>query len=102
MFVPGLQETILSLGQLGAEGCSTKITKGTMQVFSPAAGEFMFSAFLHAGRYFLDSDHYCSYTVKKMEKEHTMILADATVETWLNGQLVGGLYGVAIGQVFFW
>ena len=24
-----------------------------------------------------------------------------SVETWLNGQLVGGLYGVAIGQVFF-
>ena len=24
-----------------------------------------------------------------------------SVETWLNGQLVGGLYGVALGQVFF-
>lgn len=24
-----------------------------------------------------------------------------SVETWLNGELVGGLYGVALGQVFF-
>jgi leucyl/phenylalanyl-tRNA---protein transferase len=25
-----------------------------------------------------------------------------SVETWHNGALVGGLYGVALGQVFFW
>ena len=34
VFVPGLRETIISLGQLDAQGCSTEITKGKMEVYS--------------------------------------------------------------------
>ena len=77
--MPGFRETILSLGQLDAQGYSTKIDKGKMHVFSPT-GEFMFSAYLHAGRYFLDSEFYYGYSVRKLEQEHAMILADAVVQ----------------------
>ena len=32
VFGPGLRETIISLGQVDAQGCSTKIAKGKMEV----------------------------------------------------------------------
>ena len=64
VFVPGLRETIISLGQLDAQGCSTKITKGKMEVYSPEH-QFLFSAFLHAGRYFLDTEFYYGHSIHK-------------------------------------
>ena len=63
-FVPGLHETILSLRQLDKEGCSTKISWGQLEVYSPS-GQFLFSAFLHAGHYFLDSSYYYGPAIQK-------------------------------------
>ena len=57
VFVEGIRETIISLGQLDEEGCTTQMSKGKMSVFGPA-GDFLFSAFLHNGRYFLDTNFY--------------------------------------------
>ena len=44
VFVPGLRETIISLGQLDAQGCSTKIVQGKMEVYS-LTNHFLLSAF---------------------------------------------------------
>ena len=38
VFVPGLRETILSLGQLDQQGCVTKITGGKLLVYSTSGG----------------------------------------------------------------
>ena len=38
VFVPGLRETILSLGQLDQQGCVTKISGGKLLVYSPPGG----------------------------------------------------------------
>ena len=57
LFVEGIRETIISLGQLDKQGCRTELSGGKMKVFGPN-GEFMFSAFLHNGRYFLDTEFY--------------------------------------------
>ena len=54
LFVEGIRETIISMGQLDQQGCSTELCGGKMKVFGPN-GDFMFSAFLHNGRYFLDT-----------------------------------------------
>ena len=62
VFVPGLRETILSLGQLDAQGCTTEIKHGKLHVSAPD-GTFLFSAFLHNGRYFLDSKYYYGPTI---------------------------------------
>ena len=82
MYVPGLRETLISLGVLDKEGC-TKILNGAIQVFSPS-GEFLFSAFLHLGRYFLDSSFYYGPVIQ--HRETSMILSDAaydnTAERW--------------------
>ena len=48
----------------------TTISQGHLEVFSPT-GKFLFSAFLHAGRYFLDSHHYYVPTIQR--NETTMI-----------------------------
>ena len=76
-FVPGLRETILSLGQLDKEGCTTKISGGRLEVYSPS-GLFLFSAFLHAGRYFLDSSHYYGPTIQRTDT--AMMLRDASYD----------------------
>ena len=44
VFVPGLRETFILVGQLDAQGCSTKIMQGKMEVYSPS-NQFLFSAF---------------------------------------------------------
>ena len=49
VFVPGLRETIILVGQLDAQDCSTKIVKRKLEVYLPS-NHFVFSAFLHAGR----------------------------------------------------
>ena len=74
MYVPGLQETIISLGVLDKEGCTTQISNRAMKFFS-SSGEFMFSAFLHAGRYFPDSTFY--YGPVFQHRDSSMILSDA-------------------------
>ena len=51
------RETFISLGQLDNEGCSTTLSSGTLSVHG-STGEFLFSAFLHNGRYFLDTLFY--------------------------------------------
>jgi len=83
VFVPGLRETILSLGQLDAQGCTTEIKHGKLHVSAPD-GTFLFSAFLHNGRYFLDSKYYYGPTIH--ETVDAMILTDApydnTAELW--------------------
>ena len=76
-YVPGLRETILSLGQLDRDGCQMTILGGTMQVKSPS-GEFMFSAFLHNGRYFLDQQFY--YGPVADITDTVMILRDASYD----------------------
>ena len=77
--MPGLRETIISLGQLDQQGCVTKISGGKLLVYSPS-GEFLFSAFLHNGRYFLDSEFYYGPTIRRSANESVMILSDATCE----------------------
>ena len=78
------RETIISLDALDKEGCTTQISKGRLRVYLPT-GNFMFSAFLHAGRYFLDTEFYYGYAIQK--KEQAMILTDAkydnTAELWV-------------------
>ena len=85
MFVPGLREKNFSLGQQDQQGCVTKIPNGKLLVYSPS-GEFLFSAFLHNGRYFLDSEFYNGPAICKHDTESVMILADAicdnTAELW--------------------
>ena len=49
VFVPGIRETIISLGQLDKEGCSTTLSSGKLSVYGSDGG-FLFSAFLHNGR----------------------------------------------------
>ena len=51
IFVPGIRETIISLGQLDKEGCTTQISRGKMKVFG-TSGELLFLAFLHNGHDF--------------------------------------------------
>ena len=77
VFVPGLWKTIISLGQFDAQGCSTKTLKGKMEVYSPT-NQFLFSAFLHAGKYFLNTEIYSGHAIKK--QEHSKILADAVID----------------------
>ena len=50
VFVPGIRETIISLGQLDNEGCTTTLSNGTLSVYN-TGGEFLFSAFVHNERY---------------------------------------------------
>ena len=48
VFVPGIRETIISLGQLDKEGCTTTLSQGKLSVDDCTyTGEVLFSAFLH-------------------------------------------------------
>ena len=40
--------------------------------------QFLLSAFLHAGRYFLNNEFYYGHAIKK--QEHAVILADAMID----------------------
>ena len=51
LFIDGIREIIISLGQLDRQGCRIESSCGVMKIFGPD-GTFMFSAFLHNGRYF--------------------------------------------------
>ena len=64
LFVDGICETIISLGQLDQQGCRIESSRGVMKVFGPD-GTFMFSAFLHNGRYFLDTQFYYGPNILK-------------------------------------
>ena len=64
LFVDGIRETIISLGQLDQQGCRIESSRGVMKVYGPD-GTFMFSAFLHNGRYFLDTQFYYGPNILK-------------------------------------
>ena len=78
-FVLGLRETMLSSGQLDKEGCSTKISWGQLEVYSPS-GQFLFSVFQHAGWYFLDSSYCYGPVIQRTGTVLAMVLQDASYD----------------------
>ena len=88
LFVEGIRESIISLGQLDAEGCRTELSHGKVKVFGPS-GNFKFSAFLHNGHYFLDTQFYFGpniFEAKNAGNASTFAITDAkndnTAELW--------------------
>ena len=82
IFVPGLRETIISLGQLDKEDCTTQTSRGKMKVFG-TSGELLFSAFLHNGRYFLDTSYYYGPNIVQPTRVNgvdAFVVADAKVD----------------------
>ena len=46
----------------------------------------------------------CTWIIPEMQKAYTELHQEGyahSVESWLNGKLVGGLYGLSLGQCFF-
>ena len=68
LYVEGLRETVLSLGQLDSMGCKTIISSGKMEVHGHSG--LMFTAFLFQGRYFLDEKFYHSYSYSSQMDAH--------------------------------
>ena len=68
LYVEGLRETVLSLGQLDSMGCKTIISSGKMEVHGHSG--LMFIAFLFQGRYFLEEKFYHTYSYSSQMDAH--------------------------------
>ncbi|XZF12907.1 leucyl/phenylalanyl-tRNA--protein transferase [Chitinophagaceae bacterium MMS25-I14] len=85
-----------------------KISKSMQQLLKREAFEFRINSD------FRSVIHFCRHTARK-EQDGTWITGEVedaynglhrlgyahSAEAWLNGQLVGGLYGIRLGKVFF-